>query len=266
MNRPVTSKMESQASVFSTVSGKGGVGKSLTTINIAETLARKGSKVAIIDADIGMPNCATLLNLAVPGSLPDVINNGAELDDLVATTDSGIAVITAVEDPIQDEEVMAYIYSLLDQVLYGLQSSFDYVLIDTAAGASKDHLWALDRSDMALLVLVDEPTVISNMYKLCKMVLNIDDQYPFAMVINRSKSEKAATSLQNRFDNISNYFFNKTFPCLGSVPQHPDIVDSINRQSPIVRAQPHHEVSSRYEEITNNMITLMQSMSLNNIF
>lgn len=266
MSQPVTSKMENQSTVLSTVSGKGGVGKSLTTVNIAETLARNGKDVAIIDADIGMPNCATLLNLAVPGSLLDVIHNGAELDDLVATTDSGIAVITAVEDPIQDENSTTYIYSLLDQVLYGLQVSFDYVLIDTAAGASRDHLWALDRSDMALLVLVDEPTVISNMYKLCKMILNIDDQYPFGMIINRSKSKKSALSLQNRFNNISKYFFDKSFPYLGSVPYHQDIIDSIHRQSPIVHAHPDHEVSNRYGEIVNNITKLMQSTKLNNFY
>ncbi len=83
-----------QAYVITTASGKGGVGKSIVSVNLAETLTKSGHRVAIIDADLGMSNCATLLNESIPGSARDVAEGTLSVMDIIHQTQSGLKIVT----------------------------------------------------------------------------------------------------------------------------------------------------------------------------
>ncbi|MGD8427254.1 MAG: P-loop NTPase, partial [Balneolaceae bacterium] len=85
--------------IVATASGKGGVGKTMTTVNMAESLNAQGFRVALIDADLGLSNCAALMNEQVPATALDVLKERSYVSDLFQTTQSGITLVTGADEP-----------------------------------------------------------------------------------------------------------------------------------------------------------------------
>lgn len=240
--------------IISTASGKGGVGKSISSVNIAEQIKNLGYKTAIIDADLGFSNCSTLLNEFAPGSVYDVMQGTCGVSDIFLTTKSGITLVTGSDEP--DAEITDQIpmYNILDRVIRILSKDHDFILIDTPAGSSDLSLWALDRSDMCLLILIDEPTVISDVYRFCKFVLSIDPFYPFGVVVNMAKDTETANDILNRFNKIMSHFLKRELPYVGHIPYDEFIKETVQNQVPITIAKPGHPVSAHFANIAKVLV------------
>jgi len=240
--------------IISTASGKGGVGKSISAVNIAEQIKNMGFKTAIIDADLGFSNCSTLLNEFAPGSVYDVMQGNCGVSDILLTTKSGITLVTGSDEP--DAEVVDQIpmYNILDKVIRMLSKEHDFILIDTPAGSSDLSLWALDRSDMCLLILIDEPTVISDVYRFCKFVLSIDPFYPFGVVVNMADDKETAQHILNRFNKIVSHFLKRELPYVGHIPHDEIIKEAVQKQQPVTIASPGHPVSQKFSTIAKVLV------------
>lgn len=235
--------------IISTASGKGGVGKTMITVNLAESLQKNGYKVALIDADLGLSNCASLLNEQVSATTLDVLRERSYLSDLFQTTSSGITLITGADErdsSIADWDVL---FPVLDEVIKKLQTNHDFILIDTPAGVSKLNLWALDRSDLCTLILANEPTVISDAYRFCKYIMNIDPVYPFATIVNFAGNEKEAEDTAARFNSILNHFMKRELPYLGHIQSCKKIRKSIRRQQPLTKLYPNSQTTKEFNYI-----------------
>ena len=219
--------------VIATASGKGGVGKSVTTVNCANVLHKAGYKTAIIDADLGLSNCATLLNEQVSATALDVLNEKVYLEDVIQTTEQGITLVTGADELDAHINKYSVLYPVIDEALRTLSRTHDFILIDTPAGASELSLWALDRSDLCLLILVDEPTVISDVYRYCKFILDIDPSYPFGAIVNFGKDDKNSRDTLHRFNKILSHFKNRNIPYFGYIPAHNSVKDAVRNQRPI---------------------------------
>lgn len=240
----------SSSFIISTASGKGGVGKTMVTVNLAESLRHNGHSVALIDADLGLSNCAALLNEQVSATALDVFRKQSYLSDLFQTTTSGITLVTGADERdinIGDWELL---FPVLDEIIRKLQTNHDFILIDTPAGASKLNLWALDRSDLCTLILANEPTVISDAYRFCKYIMNIDPVYPFATIVNFAENEKEAQSTATRFNSILNHFLDRELPYLGYISSSKKIRDSIRRQQPVTHLYPDSKTTNEFEYIS----------------
>jgi len=222
-------KLNNQAYIIATSAGKGGVGKSLLSVNLAETLVSMGHRVALIDVDLGMSNCAALLNETVSVTANDVAKNQASIQDIIHETNSGLLLITGADTTLYDED---HIYPVLDNIIMKLRYQCDFIIIDTPAGASRISLWSLDRSDLSLLILVNEPTVISDVYRFSKFIIEIDPAYPFATVVNFASDRDTASEVAKRFNSITKYFLKKEFPYIGYLPLDDKIRESVFRQEP----------------------------------
>lgn len=216
------------------ISGKGGVGKSMTSVNTAETLRSMGYRVALLDVDLGMSNCATLLNEPAGHCVSNWIRGECSLEDLPQEC-HGITLVTGSDDPDYSSIPPDLMLDALDQVLAWLATEHHFVIIDTPAGIGDTVLWALERAELGTVVLVDEPTSISDVYRLCKYVYGMDPDYPFSCIVNRAKNETSATETFRRFNSILSYFMQKQALYLGFVPASPLILDSIRNQSPFMR-------------------------------
>lgn len=219
--------------IFTFASGKGGVGKSLTTVNVAESLNTSGFRTAIIDADLGFSSCGTLLNEYTQGTISDVVNGACNIDDIIHTTKSGLSLIIGADEPLSKGETWSSHLDLLDKAILRLHHDHDFILIDTPAGASDINLWALDRSDLCALMLIDEPTVISDVYRFCKFVLQIDPDFPFAGIVNMCENKMEANYVLTRFNRILSHFLNRELPYLGHFGYDEAIRDSVSNQKPV---------------------------------
>ncbi|MCG8373704.1 MAG: P-loop NTPase, partial [Balneolales bacterium] len=212
------------------ISGKGGVGKSITSVNTAAMLNDMGYKAAIIDADLGLANCATLLNEPVEATVCEWIEGKCSPEDVMQNC-NGITLVTAADDPHETNMDADVIMNALDQVVAHLRNTHDFILIDTPAGVGEMTLWALDTAQLGILVLVDEPAAISDVYRLCKYVYSIDPSYSFAGIVNFAANEESAGSTFKRFNNILNYFLEKHCAYLGFVPETASVKQAVQKQN-----------------------------------
>lgn len=235
--------------IVAVASGKGGVGKSVVTVNLAETLVQLGYKVALVDADLGLSNCAALVNESTPGTVLDVLKGKTTVAEIMVKTKGGYTMVTGADEPDAEHLDWSILYPTLDQVLRKLRLENDFILIDTPAGASDLSFWALDRADMGILVVVGEPTAISDVYRFCKFVLDVDPTYPFAAIVNFAENEEDAQAVLSRFNTIVNHFMKREFPFLGFVPMDELVRKSVADQYPLVRNYPDSSIVAEFKFI-----------------
>lgn len=243
-----------QPFILTITSGKGGVGKSMFSVNIAELLGRSGYRVALIDADIGLSNCATFLNESAVATVTDWIDGNARMDELLQETE-WITLITTSDQPDSHSFNPEQLMNALDQVTLRLMETYDFIIIDTPAGAGEITLWALDRADLSTLILVDEPSAISDVYRLCKYVFSIDPAYRFAGIVNFAKSESTALNTHERFNNILDYFLNQNISYLGHFPYSEDIRETIKNQETLCNGAKDPLLLSELEFIAQNIVS-----------
>lgn len=248
--------------VIAIVSGKGGVGKSIAAINVAETLNRNGYRVALLDSDLGMSNVATMLNEQVAATVANWVNGTCSFEELPHNSE-GITFITTADQPGMPGSHIDKITQALDYVVNWCAETHDFIIIDTPAGAGEINLWALDRAHSGLLILVDEPTAISDVYRFCKYILSIDPTYPFVSLVNFAADEKAAKSTHERFNTITQYFLKKQTRFLGFIPESKLIRESVNIQLPVTRLSSDAYLSREFEFISQNIIALALETSDN---
>lgn len=239
--------------VFSVISGKGGVGKSLTTVNIAAMLNDMGYKVAVVDVDLGLANCATMFNLPVQATLCEWILNECSLEKTMQDC-NGITLVTAADDPLELKLGTDVIMDALDQAVYALKQTHDFILIDTPAGVGEMTLWSLDAAEFGVLVLVDEPSAISDVYRLCKYVYSIDPSYKFGSVVNFAESEESASDTIHRFNTILTYFLEKESVYLGFIPENDQVRKAVRKQNTLLGIDSENPINNEVEFISQNII------------
>lgn len=245
---------KSEPFVFAVISGKGGVGKSISSINIAAMLNDMGYKVALIDADLGLANCATLLNEPVKATVCDWVKAECTLERLVQDC-NGMSLVTTADEPGENTMSSEILMDALDQVTAHLKKTHDFIVIDTPAGAGEMTLWALDTAQLGVLILVDEPSAISDVYRLCKYVYSIDPSYQFASMVNFAESEDSARSTFKRFDTILSYFLEKKSVYLGFLPDHEIVRASVQKQHTLLSLDTKQAVTGELEFIAQNIIS-----------
>lgn len=227
--------MKRASTVLAVVSGKGGVGKSVITVNLAESLAADGHRVAIVDADFGQNACSVLLNETPSATVMDVLRYTAEAKALRHETEAGVTLIDVTTEPDETFTREQELFGKMDELLTELRSDHDYVLIDAPAGIDGPVRWAVDRADLTALVIVGEPTAIADAYRLARMVWSGDPSYPMATVVNFADSSDDAASVAERFSEITERFTGQLPNYLGWVPFSAAIRRSVMQQTPAVR-------------------------------
>lgn len=249
----MTKQTETGPFIIAVISGKGGVGKSMTSVNTADMLRNIGYRVALFDVDIGLSNCATLLNEPVTASVSQWINGECSLEDLPQDS-NGLTLVTGSDDPSQNQFQPELLMEALDQVAIHLSADHDFIIIDTPAGAGEMTLWALDRAHLGAIVLVDEPAAISDVYRLCKYVYSIDPGYNFASIINQAENETSAESTFKRFNTILSYFLHKQTSYLGFIPRSHEVREAVQQQKTLLRANPENAILRELQFISQNLV------------
>lgn len=223
------------STTLSVVSGKGGAGKSVVSVNLAESLAATGARVALVDADFGQSACPVLLNETPAATVQAWSDGRGALEDVLHRTSAGLTLVQGAADPTPGLAPDPVLFDALDRLLGHLRDTHDYVLIDAPAGLDGPVRWALDRADLGLLVLVGEPTAVADAYRLARMVWQSDPPFPLGAVVNFTDTEDEARSVHERFGAITERFTGQAPAWLGWVPFAAQMRRSVATQTPAVR-------------------------------
>ncbi len=178
---------EKNSYVFSIASGKGGVGKTTFSVNLACCLA-KDYKVLLIDADISMANVHLLLKRVVSGGLKSVLNGDMSLAKAINTCDYGFDVLGGISGELAFSKLHAEQRGLLLKQFSKLDTEYDFLLLDLGAGADENVLSFMGASDEVLLVSAPEPSALSDAYALLKIFVS-------RMNLQASKNKAGAANL-----------------------------------------------------------------------
>lgn len=254
-------KMQGQpknaARVLTVTSGKGGVGKTSLSINLALALSKKGKKVIVLDADFGLANIEVMLGVRPEYTLADLIFKGMDMKDIVTTGPEGIGFISCGSGI---KELANITQQQLFSVTYGLNtldSLADVIIVDTGAGIEDRVMEFAAASAEVLLVVTPEPTSITDAYALLKTLYKkqefVTEETIIKLVANRVKNEKEGREIFEKMNMVVSKFLNVKLEFLGSIPEDGYVSKAVMQQKPLTLTYP-NTVSARAINQLSDMI------------
>nr|WP_315426530.1 MinD/ParA family protein [uncultured Albidiferax sp.] len=185
LNSPIASSVLG-AKVLAVTSGKGGVGKTFVSANLAAALAKRGRRVLVLDADLGLANLDVVLNLHPKITLHDVFTGKATLDEAIVKAPGGFSVLLAGSGMVEYSRLTPEVRDEFLQVIRSLVPRFDVLLLDTGAGISDVVLFAVSLASEVLVVATPEPTSLTDAYAAIKVLATQQKRQHVRMVINQT--------------------------------------------------------------------------------
>ena len=246
------------ARVITVTSGKGGVGKSNTSINLAIQFRKMGSRVIILDADFGLANIEIMFGTVPKHNLYDLIYQGKSIREIITwgpmevgfiSGGSGIAGMANLK-----REYLKYIIQNLVQ----LDAIADIIIVDTGAGISDAVLEFLVASGEILLVTTPEPTSITDSYSLLKALYRHprfdEEASKVKMIANRVHREEEGQVLYHKLNAVVERYLRIPMIYLGSVPEDPQLARAVMQQVPVSLENPGAKSTAAYERIANRLM------------
>ena len=241
------------ARVITVTSGKGGVGKSSTSVNLAIMLSRLGKRVIIFDADFGLANIEVMLGIRPQYNLADLMFRGKELQDIVTKGPENIGFISGGSGIQELTRLSREQIIYLIQKLVQLDEMADIIIIDTGAGISDSVLEFVTKSSEVLLVATPEPTSITDVYALLKALHRTTDfsseSTKLRMISNRIASEKEGYEMYTKLSLVVNKFLDIDFEYLGGIPQDKMMSQAIMVQKPVAISYPNSPAAKALEQL-----------------
>ncbi len=172
--------------VLAVTSGKGGVGKTFFSANLAAALAKRGHKVVVLDADLGLANLDVVLNLYPKVTLHDVFSGKARLEDALTPAPGGFSAILAGSGMVEYSRLSADMRDEFLRVVTALSHQFDVVLLDTGAGISDVVLFTISLASEVIVVATPEPTSLTDAYATIKVLVGQQGRQQVRLVVNQT--------------------------------------------------------------------------------
>lgn len=253
------------ARVITVTSGKGGVGKSSVSVNLAIALSKLGHRVIIFDADFGLANVEVMLGIRPQYNLADLMFRGKSLSDIVTQGPDNIGFISGGSGIQELTNLTKDQIVYLIQKLVELDEKADIIIIDTGAGIADSVLEFVAASSEVLLVATPEPTSITDAYALLKTLNRKSDvsleNTVIKMIANRIDNYEDGKELYDKLSLVVSKFLNLKLEYLGAVPQDQNVSRSVMKQKPAVTLYP----SSPFSKAINTFATTLCKDSEQNL-
>lgn len=248
------------ARVITVTSGKGGVGKSNTAINLAIWMRKMGQRVIILDADFGLANIEIMFGTVPKHNLCDLIYQGKNIKEIITwgpgdigfiSGGSGIAGLSNLS-----RDYLIYIIQNLAQ----LDEIADVIIVDTGAGISDAVLEFLVASGEILVVTTPEPTSITDSYSLLKALARhprfSPEESKIKVIANRVEAAEDGLALFKKLNVVVERYLNIPLTYLGAIPKDDKLSDAVMQQMPVALQNPTAKSARAFEYIAANLMNL----------
>ncbi len=246
------------ARVIAVTSGKGGVGKSNTAINLAVQFRRQGKRVIILDADFGLANIEIMFGAVPTYNFYDLIYQGKSIREIITQGPMEIGFISGGSGIAGLSNLSMDYLNYIIKNLVELDTLADIILIDTGAGISDAVLEFLVASGEILLVTTSEPTSITDAYSLLK-ALNRHPRFSSEttqtrVIANRVVSADEGKALFNKLDVVVSRYLKIPITYLGAVPEDNQLSNAVMQQMPVSLQSPKAKSAVAYERIVDTLM------------
>jgi flagellar biosynthesis protein FlhG len=246
-------EIEKNTFVITICSGKGGVGKSVITANLANLLSESGYSVLIWDANINFPNQHLINGVELVFNISDVYQNKTTINQAIHSIKNNLDLIADKPAtgilPVYDSNSILNTY---ESIL--LNTNYDIVIIDTPAGGSNDVLQCCNIADIVQIVVTDEPTSILDAYGLLKLILPIVPKDYINLLVNNVIDFEDADEITFKLNLATEKFLKVKLDVTGFVPYDRIIRQSILQQDLFVNANPDSEPTLALKKIAKNLL------------
>lgn len=234
-------------------SGKGGVGKTSIAVGLAIALARRGSSVTVLDADLGLANINVILGIIPKFNLYHVIKGKKKLKDILIEVPEGIKIIAGASgfhqlanlDNRQREEFISALGELEND---------DFLVVDTGAGVSQNVISFVVAADEVVVVTTPEPTAITDAYGIIKSIASQTPDKVIKLIVNRVQSVSEGRRVAQRVINIAGQFLNIKVEDLGFVFDDGMVPKSVRNQKPFIVTYPKSKASGCIMSIADRLM------------
>lgn len=242
------------ARVVAVTSGKGGVGKTNVSVNLAIAMAQLGKRVVLVDLDLGLANADILLDMTPRYNLSSVIFGRKTIEEVMMPAVGGIQVVPGAcgIDRLAnlDDAERAVLLSSFET----LQRKADFLVFDTGAGISRNTTTFLSAADDIIVVTMPEPTAIVDAYAVIKMIAREPDHGDLHILMNQAASRHEAERFANGIAVTAHRLLSAYVEKLGYVLTDSRVGAAVRRRRPFVLAYPSSPAAECVRSIARRMV------------
>ena len=240
-------------------SGKGGVGKTFVSANLAAALTRRGQRVLVLDADLGLANLDVVLNLHPKVTLHDVFTGKASLQDAIVQAPGGFSVLLAGSGMVEYSRLTPEVRNQFLSVIESIAPNYDVVLLDTGAGISDVVLFSVSLASEVLIVATPEPTSLTDAYAAIKVLAMQQKRQHVRMVINQAARPGDGRAITSQLQQVLDRFVSTDsgqsmrLIHMGDIPADPAVRDAVMRRQLLLLQTPGCPASLAIAQLANKI-------------
>lgn len=235
--------------VIAVTSGKGGVGKTNVSINLAVSMAEMGKRVMVMDADLGLANTDVLLGLHPQYNLSHVLAGERTLEEVIVEGPAGIKVIPASSGTQHMAELTPAEHMGIIQAFSELNDDLDVLIVDTAAGISDSVIRFCVAAQEVVVVVCNEPASITDAYALIKLLNKSYGVYQFRVLANMASTAQEGRELFLNLSKVTERFLDVTLDFYGMVPFDESLRKAVRKQKAVCEAFPRSRAAVAFKNL-----------------
>jgi len=243
------------ARIVAITSGKGGVGKTFVAANLAAALVKRGRRVLVLDADLGLANLDIVLNLNPKATLHDALTGQCAIKDIVLAAPGGFWVMPAASGLIEYSRLTSDVQGELRRIIDELSGQYDYLILDTGAGISDLVLFVASLAKEVLIVATPEPASIADAYATIKILALMQQRTSLNLVFNQARNAADGRKLTEQLQQVVDRFVNTQTATavrlvhLGHIPGDPAVGSAARKRQLLFVQAPDSPASKAVAEL-----------------